>query len=361
MIFGVITIVAILIAAGTIIPMVKSENSVETSNFIPRTVEVNSNPLADKLTTVFDDVTWVPSNDINGNPTYRASVTIGEAFPNAPGSIKDVQMDILVTFEPNVSDPIVTYNVHSDTFNQSKLDYSIEYDKNGNVNDVVFTYDGTTTSLKELYDPFDDCFLFLLALVPYIVAIVAAAAVVVVASQLPQNGGTVDKELVDKTILFFKVSLMLPGALVNSLFNKPENIKWVQVVDGILFSETTDGRLIAISIDGHKYSIADMLTKPPSDKGNNYYYVLRYGTTLYFSPIPISKTEAQNIMKLPYNNDSKHNVWTYLDANARLIAEVLGAPAVGPEIDQNKPGYFQHFHTIKRSTNAHAFFGMPVA
>ncbi|MCL2033045.1 MAG: hypothetical protein FWG96_07265 [Methanomassiliicoccaceae archaeon] len=368
---SVMAVIAIMVLAATAIPMMKDADTDMNSGYIPRTVVIDNNtdPFINKLGAVFDNVSGEYSYNFRGDLTYAVSATVGELFPNVPESIKNIQMDILSTLGSD-GKPTVTYNVDSDLIDWTLFDYYVIYDENDKFYDITFTYDGVTSSLRDLYDPYEDCFVFVIFAIPVVISLVdailigGAAAGMVIAAYLAndqRNGGHVGTDILDGFTNYCKVMGIVLTATFNP--NNYENIKWKGVVDGIMYSEE-DGILISVSVGNTTYMAYDLsydITK--LDKYSYYYTILHKNTkgdrtSAFIIPKEITSSQAQSIMKMTNNNGGMHSVWTYQSSYASSIASVLGAP---PVLDppHGSPGYFQHYHTKGRTTEAHAFFGTP--
>jgi len=360
-IFSVVAVVAVLLIAAMVIPMVKSANDDMGYNYTPNTVVLDSesisDPFLDNIQTMSESLSGEYGYDSLGNLTYDASLRMGEIFPDAPESIGDVWVDLTTTLLPD-GIPTVAYNIRSDTFDIS-LDYAILYDESGNPEDAVFTYEGQTISLRESYDSFEDCSLTVLAVI-YLGSMVVMMVCVAVAATYLNNQPLVDLKAINQSLISaavkFYASLFPRDDYVPSL---PEKVIWNDVVDGISYLDDK-GKLIAVCVYGDIYSV-EMLYRGTGVLNEPYYYAILYNKVVYIVPRAIWKNTAEAIMALDKNPGGMHSIWARSGNLAQGVASVLG-PTDPPEIDsaaKTQRGYYKHYHTHNRMTNAHAFFGNP--
>ncbi|MDR3283100.1 MAG: hypothetical protein LBS92_05795 [Candidatus Methanoplasma sp.] len=343
---GAFALVAVMVAAAVVVPGTFTSDDGDDDAYSPRTVTIgNNDPMLDKIDSIFDDLSGEYSLDFRGNVVYGTTITIGDVFPQSPADLRDVVINVEVTFDPD-NGPIVKFDALSGSIDESLLDYEITYTEDGEIEGASVTYGGVTVALRDLYDPVEDCFAFaFLAPLLAVPGLNVAVAVVIVA-------GVAATAYVAYNESQNSNSNSNTGGFALTIAHT--------VVSGISY-EDQNGSLISITVDGTRYNTNNLYKDPSSLPKSKYYFAMKYAGKVYVAPKAITQTKAVEIMGLKVNpDDGTYNVWTCYQSDAYNISKAYGTPmAHGPHGAINS-GYFAHYHTSNHATNAHAFYGPPI-
>ncbi|AIZ57245.1 hypothetical protein Mpt1_c13840 [Candidatus Methanoplasma termitum] len=343
--FTILASVLLLSAAflGAIVPNINNENIVGEQYV--KTVDFDT-PIQQIDPSAFEKFTeYDLSTNDDGSMTFVGST------PSNPSDLSTEQMKNEKTnndknhidVKLKTSSKRTSAEGSADVYQDGELLETVSFIAWSVPDDVLFSIGGVTYSVKEvqLQEGVEECFAFLIVLIPVIVAVLAPIIVPLVV-----------------VAVVAAIAYVATGYIIEQKEKYNDGSEKTVAKLKVNFSDNT------AEVDGVKYNLVTIQSSNPQT-GKYYFAAINTANGfVYISTVSISEQAALSIMKIELTADLI-GVYSLKEMDARNIAlraANLGADLVGPENhyfnNTNKGYYYDHYHK-SRTNHIHAFFGFP--